>query len=155
MKDQKEVHVKFKKRSIPIAVEYRSMYKIGLIVLILYLTCRGNKASLNKIQFIYWSIRSITNAQKLKNWIAREFKSEFLFWGVDPAINKALVFAISDNIISLHSETYKLTDKGVILAKSIYNDSQIFEFEKPQLTEIGKNRVTEQIIHTLIQRLKK
>ena len=72
----------------------------------------------------------------------------------DPALNRALEYAIADEmIIQQGNGTYKLTEKGKKLAKEISNDEKIFKSEKETLNEISLN-LTEERIKEISERWK-
>lgn len=143
----------FRKRRLPINTDYRPMYKIGLIVSILDKVCIGNKSSLNKLHFFIWSLKSEKNRELIKTFLDSNDATAIISWGAEPALNKALSFCIAEELLSLISDRYVLTLKGKELAKKINKDEQLLTDEKVFLNQIGKNRVTEDFINKLTQKL--
>jgi hypothetical protein len=145
-------NLSFTKRNIPIPADYRPLYKIGHIVLILFLSCRSSKATLMKLHFLCWTLKTKMNMTTVQGWIKNNFNSELHIWGIEPTVNRALKFAIADGLIEDHVGEFVLTERGVVLAKAIIKDKELFMLEKVFLQSIGKNIITEQRIKDLSQK---
>ena len=140
----------FNKKPIPIPADYRPMYKIGLIVLIMRLCCRGDKSTLLKLHLLSWALKSKANTYKLKNYITSNYKTELSVWGIEPALNRALQFAIADNICEIiEGKNYRLTKKGIKFFKMIETENELYDSEKSFLNFIGKNNLTEKRINSI------
>lgn len=146
-------YIKFTSRTIPIPADYRPLYKIGHVLLILHLSSRGGKASLMKLHFLSWAIKSKKNIAIVKGWIKNNFKNDFHIWGIEPTVNRALVFASADNLIKDDGGVFALTERGTALVKSIIKDKETFADEKAFLEEIGKTEITEGKINDLSKQL--
>ena len=120
----------FRYRNLPINADYRPMYKVGLIVLILSLVCRGGKSSLSKIHLITWALKSDKNMAIIRLALMAHDNDRFLSWGVEPALNKALHFALAEELIILQKDKYSLTPKGVDFSKEIEKDKTLGGKEK-------------------------
>lgn len=142
-------HLSFNKRDISIPADYRPLYKIGHIVLILFLGCRSNKATLMKLHFLCWSIKSDANLILVQQWISNNFRNDFHIWGVEPTVNRALMYAVAEGYITLNEGSYTLTDAGVNLYKLMKKDKDLYVKEKGFLEAIGKNGISEQKIKDL------
>ncbi len=75
--------------------------------------------------------------------------SKIISWGVEPALNKALKYAVAENLISMYEDKYQLTDRGIEFGKLLRKNSEIFSREKQFLAYIGKQKVTEDFINKL------
>lgn len=140
----------FTKRPIPIPANYRPMYKIGLLVLILRLVCRAETSNLLKLHLFSWALASDKNLNKLREYVTSNFQSDFSVWGIEPALNRALQFAIAENICEVVSgKNYKLTEKGFRFYEMINADSELFEKEKAFLKFIGKSKITDSRINAM------
>ena len=136
--------ISFTQRPIPIPADYRPMYKIALLVLILRLVCRGESSSLLKLHLFSWALTSEKNSSKLKEYVTSNFKSDFSVWGIEPALNRALQLAIAENICEVvNGKNYKLTEKGNKFYDMINADTEVLEKEKGLLKLIGKNSITD------------
>jgi hypothetical protein len=142
--------ISFEKRPIPIPADYRPMYKIGQIVLILRLVCRSEKSTLLKLHLFSWALSTPENTAKLREHIQSNFQTEFAVWGIDPALNRALQFAIAEGISEVVAgKNYKLTEKGFRLFEMIKADEDLFTTEKAFLNEVGKNKITDTRIQSM------
>ena len=145
----------FRRRDFPLSADYRPMYKIGLLILILELVCRGRKSSLNKLHFIIWALKSEKNMAFVRLVIMSKDMNKMVTWGVEPALNKALNIAYAEGLIALAKDKYSLTEKGVELYKKINADSALYNKEKAFLSYIGKQKVTEDYINTITENFTK
>jgi len=155
MEDLLIKRLSFVKRPIPIPAEYRPMYKIALIVMILKYCCRGESSSLLKLHLFSWALASEKNMEALRNYVISDFKSEFSVWGVEPALNRALQFSVADNVCDIvGGKKYKLTEKGSRFFELIRADTELFEAEKAFLLFIGKSHITDSRITAITQKWK-
>jgi hypothetical protein len=141
----------FTKRPIPIPADYRPMYKIALIVLILRLCCRSNKSSLLKLHLFSWALTSKKHTNLLNDYINNNFRGDFSVWGIEPALNRALQFACAEKICELSDgKQYTLTsDRGVQFFNMLMADKELMEDEKNFLNSIGKNTITDTRINAM------
>lgn len=152
MKDQ-ELNIKklsFTQRPIPIPADYRPMYKIALIVLTLRICCRAETSNLLKLHLFSWALSSDINASKLKEYVTSNFKTDFSVWSIEPALNRALQYAIAENICEVvNGKNYKLTEKGYQFFQMINTDTELFDKEKSFLNFIGKSKITDSRINAM------
>jgi len=140
----------FSQRPIPIPAEYRPMYKIGLLVLILKLCCRGDRSNLLKLHLFSWALTSEKNMQKLRDYINSNFQTEMSVWGIEPALNRGLQLAVADGICEIiDGKSYKLTEKGLKFYEIINEDIDLFSIEKSFLSFIGKSKITDTRINAM------
>ena len=144
-----EIQVKFTPRTIPIPADYRPLFKIGHILLILEIACRSNKSSLMKFHFLSWAMKSKRNMEIVLGWVRDDFKNDFHIWGIEPTINRAIIYAVADEFIQEADGDYVLLDKGRDLFKLIKKQKDLFVNEKKFLQSIGKNSITESKIAEL------
>jgi len=145
--------ISFVKRPYPIPADYRPMYKIGLVTMILKMCCRAETSSLLKLHLLSWAISSDKNRSELRNHITSNFNSGFSVWGIEPALNRALQFAIADGVCELVSgKNYKLTLKGSEFFKRINADKELFAEEKEFLKFVGKNKITDSRIDSMAKK---
>lgn len=143
----------FAKKPIPLPAEYRPMYKIALIVMILKYCCRGESSSLLKLHLFSWALASEKNMNELRGFVTSNFKTDFSVWGIEPALNRALQLAVAENICDLvNGKNYKLTEKGNIFFDMIKADKELFDIEKAFLTFIGKSHITDTRITAITQK---
>jgi hypothetical protein len=143
----------FTKRPIPLPAEYRPMYKIALIVMILKYSCRAETSNLLKLHLLSWALASQKNMAELRDYVTSNFKSDFSVWGIEPALNRALQLAVAENICDIvNSKNYKLTEKGNKFFEMIKSDTELFDKEKSFLILIGKNTITDSRITSMTQK---
>ncbi len=134
----------FRPRPQPLPASLRPIYRIALILLILKTNCREKTASMLKLQFFNWLLKSSylqeLNEEKIVNEC--EFTLERIH--LDPMVNLALNYAISEKLISITGNSkYKLTDKGNKFISLILQEGQsVLAKEREFLMQIGK-RVSE------------
>lgn len=124
---------------------YRPIYVLAQIVLILAICCRGNRSNLLKLHLFSWALKSTDNSEKLISWVASDFKTEFSVWGIDPVLNRGLQYAVADKIVIINNGTYKITEKGLQFYNLISKDQDILGESKLLLNAIGK-RITDRKI---------
>lgn len=144
--------IRFTKRAIPIPADYRPLYKIGHILLILFMSCRSGKASMMKLHFLCWTIKTKANTLTVHGWIRNKFSNHLHIWGIEPTVNRALTFAVSDDLIENEGADFIITAKGKDLVKAILKDKELFIREKEFLSGIGKNTITESQISQLAKK---
>ncbi len=143
----------FTKRPIPLPAEYRPMYKIAIIVMILKYACRAETSNLLKLHLLSWALASKINMSELHDYVTNNFKSDFSVWGIEPALNRALQLAVAENICDIvYGNKYKLTEKGNKFFEMIQSDTELFDIEKSFLILIGKNTITDSRIISMTQK---
>jgi hypothetical protein len=150
-----ELHINkisFRKKPIPIPAEYRPMYQIAIIIMVLYYCCRGNSSSLLKLHLLSWSLFSSKNMDFLYNYLRSNYAGKKPVWNIDPALNRALTLAIADGLCEItSSKKYKLTQKGQKFIDVLNSDKELLDFEKDYLKKIGKQRLPEDLVIRLSQ----
>ena len=141
----------FKKEPVSLPAELRPIHKIGLILLFLKLNSSASTSSILKIQFLNWVLKSEEMKPKLINETNGN-ESTYLLKVVhlDPAVNRAVQYAIAENLISLEKTgKLKLTDLGIKIADEIVMDDDLLITEKVFLRELGKKISDVQIKNVL------
>lgn len=108
----------FNRKPMPLLAEHRPIFKITQILLILYLSSRGKKSSLIRLHLFSWSLKD----EKRKNTLlesADNNKVLFDVWGVDPAVNISLQFAVAEGLIERVNVSYKLSNRGEEFTKRV------------------------------------
>ena len=143
--------ISFVKRPISLPPDYRPMFKVAQIVLILGYCCRSNRSSLLKLHLFSWALKSDFNGEKLTQWVQNNFQTDFSIWGIEPTLNRGVQYAMAEKIIRRVSDKYELADKGVVLFNSIRNDKELLKTEKDFLNVIGK-KITNDRIADLVKK---
>lgn len=134
----KKISVKLKSKPIAISPEYRVEYKVCMLVIILYFSCRKNKASINKINYIMNSLSthiSMENISFLKSAVNN-------YSDLDKTLNKVINLAIIDDIVKVEDGEVILLDKGMELVEFIINNS-LFDEEVKLLKNKKKDFISE------------
>lgn len=135
--------ISFHKKPISIPPEYRILFKIAELCLILKFTCRSNKAKLLKLHLLSWSLKSYKNMDILYETIRKDFREELMVWGIEPTLNRALQFSIADGFCKYENGNYHITEKGLEFAKLIEDQKDLLSEEISFLKTIGKSTVTD------------
>lgn len=128
----------FKKKPIPLPAEYRPMYQIALIALVLRYCCRSNTAGLLKLHLFSWCLYSEHNMDIMRSYIANDYRTSPPHWTIDPVLNRAINLAIADGFCKIkQNKKYKLTQKGVDMVSELESDNDLLYNEKSFLKDIG------------------
>ena len=130
----------FKTEPVSIPAELRPMHKIGLILLFLRLNSRASTSSILKLQFLNWILKTTAlKAQLINETDGKESTYMLKVVHLDPAVNRAVQFAIAENLISLEKNgKIKLTDSGLNIADKIITNEDLLLEEKDYLKKLGK-----------------
>jgi hypothetical protein len=128
---------------------YRVSYKVSQLCLILRICGWGDSCSLTKLQMISLALFSRDNMAKLITFTENEFSTPPIV-RFDPAVNKALTFAVAYGFVSQQKNgNYKLTKVGHNFAEQIKMSKDLMATEIQNLTELSK-KLTESKINDLI-----
>lgn len=128
----------FESRTQPLSASLRPLYRIALICFVLNNNCRANTASLFKLQFFNWLIKSPVLQENVLRGIGSEKIFTLDLIHLDPMVNLALRYAFADGLVSVTSSSkYKLTEKGLAFVNLI-KETEILASEKNVLLRIGK-----------------
>lgn len=127
---------------------YRISYKVSQICLILDKSCWGKSGcSPVKLHMISFALSSKMIMERLIAFTQSESAPPPIV-RFDPAVNRAVSFAIADRLIFQASNgKYLLTDKGKNLVSEIEKDSKILTVEKQELKALSTKLSDEKIKH--------
>ncbi len=132
--------ITFKAKPIPVSAEYRPMYRIGQILLVLGRSSTKNEASLLKLHYFSWAMRSPDNMQQAIS-LAKNKYNDYSFavvWNVEPSLNRALAYATSERLVEFDNGRYQLTARGKTLLHVIDGDETTYVQEKEFLATVKK-----------------
>lgn len=138
----------FHRKPMPIMAEHRPLYKVTQILLVLYLASRGKKSSLIRLHLFSWALKEESRKNSLQKSANKE-KILFDVWGVDPAVNIAIQFAVAQELIDRAGATYKLSNRGRKYIRDI-NKKDLFYDDYKFLHSIGA-RITEQMVKEIVR----
>lgn len=129
--------LRFERRPSPVLAEHRPLYKIGQVLLVLFLASRGGKSSLPRLQLFNWAMKSPGRQAQLVLAVG-EKALRVPAWGFDPAVAIAIRIAIAEQLISENSTGYEISDAGELFVKEILKDADLFGPERSFLSTVGK-----------------
>ena len=136
----------FDLKASAVPYNYRISYRVSLICLIIGKCCGKKGCSAIKLQMINTASGSHKAKEELMSLIENSFIVETTIIRFDPAISRAINFALADQLIYRQANgLYRLKDKGKSLVDAIYKDETIMKVEKSLFSELS-NRLTEDII---------
>lgn len=143
--------MRFVKKPIALPSSYRFFYQISIFLLILKYCCPKNKgASTFKLQLLAWALRDDEGCKSLMEVTKqKQSKQNFKFWALDPALNRAIAFALADGFLALENEKIITAPKGEVLLDYILK-FDVFTHEKVILKTFGKS-VSESFINTVLK----
>lgn len=148
-----ELDVPFIFRARPTAVpgDLRPAWRIGLIVMLLKQCCRQQRSSLTRLHVLNWAVRSESNVQNLMSLLSGRFSPDTLIVRFDPAVNRAVDFAIGEGLIARpDGARVQLTALGHTFAEQIVEHDDLFIAEK-KFTAALKTKVSEALVDTLFK----
>ncbi len=123
---------------------YRISYKMAQLCLIIFKSCSSKAGcSLVKLHIISNALNTKRYMKALEDYVNE--KMGFMLVRFDPAVNRALKYAIADNlIIQLKNGTFKLSGNGKDFVKKIESEDLLFE-EKIFLNRLGLGLTNEKV----------
>jgi hypothetical protein len=128
----------FKRRPIAQTIDYRPIWKIGQLLLIIRDGSSTAGCSLLKLHLFSWVFQSHKNKTKLVKWIISDFESEMSVWTLSPHVNTAIAFAIGEKLLKEEKGKYTLTIKGSKYLSNIDSIEEAYLNEKKILNRHGK-----------------
>ncbi len=127
---------------------YRISYKMAQLCLIISKSCSSREGcSLVKLHIISNGLNTEKNMRELEDYVNE--RMGFMLVRFDPAVNRALKYAIADDLVAqLKNGTFKLTKNGKEFIKRIEKEDILLE-EKVFLNKLG-TRLTKEKIERLM-----
>ena len=139
----------FNAKPIAVPYNYRISYKISQLMLILSLCCSKGGCSLIKLHMISTALNSDDSMYQLEEWTGGRL-SEAPVISFDPAVNRALLYAISEKLILQQKDgKLKLDQLGKKYVGMIMDDPSLMIREKNYLSKIS-TKVTEVLIKEIM-----
>jgi hypothetical protein len=146
-----EAAIIFNSRPEAIPGDLRPLWRICIILLILYLSARGQKSTLSRIHIINWAIRTKENRDSLRLTLKGDVPPDAAVVRIEPSLNRAIDFALGEGLVeNISGRSIHLTLKGLDIASKLMEQSDLFIEEKIFLKELGGNMLTEQVIKNLL-----
>ncbi len=139
----------FKSRPEAIPGDLRPLWRIGILLLMLYLASRGGKSSFKRLHVLNSMIRTSENRETLKKLIAGSKSPDAVVIRIEPYLNRAVDLAHGEGLVNrISGDRISLTPKGEALAMLLQTQSSIFVKEKEFLMAISKS-LTERLVDSL------
>lgn len=129
---------------------YRISYKVTQLCLIMHICGRGGVCSLIKLQMISFALISQVNMKRLIEFVEGKITTPIVRF--DPAVNRALTYAIAYGLIERQQNAkYKLTNHGRRLAEQLTIAGELMVVEINNLNLLAK-KLTETKINEIVDR---
>lgn len=139
----------FDAKPIAVPYNYRISYKISQLLLILSLCSPRGGCSLVKLHMIAMALSTDASMRNLELYVERD-DLEIPVVRFDPAVNRALVYAITDNVIIQQKDgKLKLSPIGKLYVERIMKQQDLMCREKIFLKKIS-NKITEAAIKDIM-----
>lgn len=146
------VPVIFRQRPISVPGDLRPAWRISVIVLLLKKCCRQGRSSLRRLHVLSWAVRDEEVANALVRAIGGEVPPGTVLVRIEPALNRAVDFAIGEGLIQRQSsDRVELTVDGKDFADTIMDDTLVLGYEK-QFAERIRLSVTEDFVTRMFDR---
>lgn len=148
----KETKIRFKNRPVAVPYNYRIIYKISQIVLILGTICKRGGCSSVKLHIISNALSSHNMLNELEKLLDNKIETLPIV-RFEPAVIRAVNFAIAEGLIEVQSSNskLKLTDSGKNLYNEIIQEEDLMIIEKEDLNII-KDKINDSIISRIIEK---
>ena len=137
-----DVPFSFQKRPTPLSPQYRVIWGLSTLVLILEIGSKGQISPVTRLHLLNWAIRSDENRERMSQLIENRSSLVAEFIKYDPGFTRAIEYAIADGLVEMKNNVtnkpISLTAKGKKLAKEIIATNDCLEKEKKFLKQKGK-----------------
>ncbi len=147
-----KIKIKFQNRPIAVPYDYRIIYKVSQIVLIIGTVCKRGGCSSIKLHILSNALTSSSMLDELEKLF--DNKIEIIpIVRFEQAVTRAVNFAIADKLIEIQSSNLKLklTAKGRQLYEEIMNDDSIMVLEKEELNRV-KDKIKDDVINRIVEK---
>lgn len=131
-------NISFNRRPIAQPIDYRPIWKIGQLLLIIRDGSSTAGCTLLKLHLFSWAFQSYKNREKLRNWINSDFESEMSIWTLSPHVSRAVAFALGEKLLKEEKGKYSLTTEGQEYVEEMDNIDEAYLDEKKVLNRYGK-----------------
>jgi hypothetical protein len=131
--------IRFTRRPLAIAPDFRKDWKIALLLLILELSSRSGKSSLKRLHVVHWAVRTSDHQHQFeesRNTDVPLFKFKVRF---EPAFSRAIELAEAQKLVEwVEGDRVQITELGRSFAKQITKHG-VMQNEVAFLERIGKS----------------
>jgi len=149
-----DVPFSFQKRPNPLSPQYRVIWGLSILVLILEVGSNRKSSSIKRLHLLNWAIKSDENQQQMSKLIENRSSIVSEFIKYDPAFTRAIEYAIADELVEMKNNKKNkplcLIEKGTKLVKEIIAVKSCLEDEKTFLRQKGK-LITNELAESLFK----
>jgi hypothetical protein len=143
---KKDFSISERKEYIP--CDLRPAWKISLLILIMGIVGYRNKLSRNKAHLIIWILKNDKHLNSYIEYTANQSNDRPII-NLDPALDKAIDYALFSNLITVSKNKITLAEKGKDIFTKI-ESSEIFNLEKSKLNSI-KSKFSEEKVKSAFE----
>ena len=144
-----DVQFSFQRRPISLPGDLRPTWRIGLLTILMVQCCRQQRSSLTRLHVLSWAVRSEENYEDMLALIAGDLSPDALIVRFDPAVNRAIDFAIGEKLMArVDGSRIELTASGKNFAKEIFDDINVYSTEKSLAASL-KQKVSETLVDSI------
>lgn len=133
---------RFLRRPKPISPQFRTTWRLYLLLVCLNEGCRGRKGSLAKLHFLNWLMKADEHIERFGHYLEGKAPSYLLGISIEPALDYVLTIAAAESLITRDSSgNFLLTELGLIQARSeevvtsFAQETKVLKFVKPLITK--------------------
>ena len=133
-----EKNIYFKRRPVSQVIDYRPIWKIGQILLIVRDGSSKSGCSLLKLHLFSWTFQGYKNRNKLRKWISSDFDSTMTIWTLSPHVNRAIAFGIGEKLLKegrLTTEEFDFDNSVYLLSE---DRSDVFDYQQAAAIALGR-----------------
>ena len=141
----------FTSRPIPLHAEYRPIWRVPLLALMLKICCRGAVASPKRLHILNWAVRTPSAGRELLAVIHGQRRPGDVIVRLEPTLNLVIDLARGEGVVEFpQGDRVQLTSTGVRLADEIVKDVESLRRERELLQRVGKG-LSEKLVDHIIQ----
>lgn len=135
------INIILDEKKTSVSIRYNAYYKLVILLAIINYCGSKNKASLQLVHLLFWSLRDEKNYQVLFD-LKKGNRNTLIPWSFEYGIEKVLALGyiegyIKRKILSDNTLEIEITQKGIDVLNSII-DNNLFEEEIEKIKKIGK-----------------
>lgn len=139
----------FNERPESIPGDLRPLWRIGLLLLILYVASRAKKTSFGRLHVLNWALRSDEGRDALLGMLEGRLSPGTVVVRIEPSLNRAVDLAHGESLLrKVGGDRIELTPTGEAEAKRILEQNELFVSEREYLEQVGK-KLTEKLVSEL------
>jgi hypothetical protein len=153
--DYLDIRFSFREQPIPLQPQLRVIWGLSVLVLILYICCRGGRSSIARLHLLNWAVRDDKNRERLTALLEKRSSPFANLIRYEPGFNRAIEYAIAESLVEVSDNNnlrIHLLAKGRQLAEEIIAEENCLQDEKFFLREKCSS-VTEELAKSLLRQI--